>query len=87
MLTSPLLTGVFRSVPCCSATEKPVDSRIPVCEPAQVGASGIQKSLVKLRLATFTNTILQYGIGMPKGEVARSAEEAEAVAKSLGTFL
>ncbi|GMF94128.1 unnamed protein product [Aspergillus oryzae] len=26
----------------------------------------------------------QYGVGMPKGEVAYSAEEAEAVAKSLG---
>jgi acyl-CoA synthetase (NDP forming) len=26
----------------------------------------------------------QYGIGVPKGEVARSAEEAEAVARSIG---
>lgn len=26
----------------------------------------------------------QYGVGVPKGEVARSAEEAEAVAKSIG---
>jgi succinyl-CoA synthetase beta subunit len=30
------------------------------------------------------NLLKSYGIGMPKGEVARSAEEAEAVAKSLG---
>lgn len=87
MLTSPLLAGIFRPVPCCSAKEKPVDPRIPVCEPAQVGASGTQNSTVKFRLAIITNTILQYGVGMPKGEVARSAEEAEAVAKSLGTFL
>ena len=27
----------------------------------------------------------QYGVGVPKGEVARSASEAEAVAKSIGT--
>lgn len=26
----------------------------------------------------------QYGVGVPKGEVARSAAEAEAVAKSIG---
>ncbi|KAA8650053.1 Succinate--CoA ligase [ADP-forming] subunit beta, mitochondrial [Aspergillus tanneri] len=30
------------------------------------------------------NLLKSYGIGMPKGEVARTAEEAEAVAKSLG---
>ncbi|KAL3475322.1 hypothetical protein BJX99DRAFT_230063 [Aspergillus californicus] len=30
------------------------------------------------------NLLKQYGVGVPKGEVARSAEEAEAVAKSLG---
>ncbi|CEL02419.1 Putative Glutathione synthetase ATP-binding protein [Aspergillus calidoustus] len=30
------------------------------------------------------NLLKSYGVGVPKGEVARSAEEAEAVAKSLG---
>ncbi|OJJ33143.1 hypothetical protein ASPWEDRAFT_115876 [Aspergillus wentii DTO 134E9] len=30
------------------------------------------------------NLLKSYGVGMPKGEVARSAEEAEAVAKSIG---
>ncbi|KAJ0422552.1 hypothetical protein BJY00DRAFT_69798 [Aspergillus carlsbadensis] len=30
------------------------------------------------------NLLKSYGVGIPKGEVARSAEEAEAVAKSLG---
>jgi succinyl-CoA synthetase beta subunit len=28
----------------------------------------------------------QYGVGVPKGEVAHSAEEAEAVAKSIGIY-
>lgn len=27
----------------------------------------------------------KYGVGVPKGEVAHSAEEAEAVAKTIGT--
>jgi succinyl-CoA synthetase beta subunit len=27
-----------------------------------------------------------YGVGVPKGEVAHSAEEAEAVAKSIGIY-
>jgi len=31
-------------------------------------------------------TAFQYGIGVPKGEVARSPQEAEAVAKSIGIW-
>ena len=47
VLTSCSATGIFRPVPLGPATEKPVHPRIPVCKPAQIGASGFQDLVVK----------------------------------------
>lgn len=39
-----------------------------------------QKDIMKL----LADILLQYGVGVPKGKVARSGAEAESIAKSLG---
>ncbi|PYH72551.1 succinate--CoA ligase (GDP-forming) subunit beta [Aspergillus vadensis CBS 113365] len=56
-----------------AATESSVQSRV-----AQ------QQRNLSIHEYLSANLLKSYGVGMPKGEVARSAEEAEAVAKSLG---
>lgn len=38
-------------------------------------------------MTTISNKHRQYGVGVPKGHVARTADEAEAVAKSIGIYL
>ncbi|GAB1215000.1 Succinate--CoA ligase [ADP-forming] subunit beta, mitochondrial [Aspergillus terreus] len=56
-----------------AATESSVQTRL-----------GQQQRNLSIHEYLSANLLKSYGIGMPKGEVARSAEEAEAVAKSLG---
>ncbi|KAB8258892.1 hypothetical protein BDV32DRAFT_125092 [Aspergillus pseudonomiae] len=56
-----------------AATESSVQSRI--CQ---------QQRNLSIHEYLSAKLLKSYGIGMPKGEVAHSAEEAEAVAKSLG---
>ncbi|KAK1141410.1 succinate--CoA ligase beta chain [Aspergillus melleus] len=56
-----------------AATETSVPSRL-----------GQQQRNLSIHEYLSANLLKSYGVGMPKGEVARSAEEAEAVAKSLG---
>ncbi|KAL2866830.1 succinate--CoA ligase (GDP-forming) subunit beta [Aspergillus lucknowensis] len=62
------LTAALRA-----ATQPPVRSRL-----AQ------QQRNLSIHEYLSANLLKSYGVGVPKGEVARSAEEAEAVAKSLG---
>ncbi|KAF9892371.1 hypothetical protein FE257_002148 [Aspergillus nanangensis] len=72
-----VLYGFARSRPIATAlraaTESSVQSRL-----------GQQQRNLSIHEYLSANLLKSYGIGMPKGEVARTAEEAEKVAKSLG---
>lgn len=57
---------------------KPEYTRVSICKSTQVGRT-------KSSPAWSTQlTREQYGIGVPNGEVAKTAEEAEAIAKKIG---
>ncbi|KAL8855372.1 MAG: hypothetical protein Q9198_010851 [Flavoplaca austrocitrina] len=44
-----------------------------------------QKRFLSIHEYLSANLLKTYGIGVPKGEVARSAAEAETIAKQIGT--
>lgn len=58
--------------------ETPVDTRVPICEPFT------DCPLCAASEERMKTDYQQYGIGVPKGEVAKTPEEAEAIAKRLG---
>ncbi|QKX54912.1 uncharacterized protein TRUGW13939_02002 [Talaromyces rugulosus] len=52
--------------------------------PVQCRFAAQQKRNLSIHEYLSANLLKTYGVGVPKGEVARTAEEAEAVAKSIG---
>lgn len=77
-----LAIGILRPVQAgAAAEEKPLRSRVPFRQTPQVG-----KVHPRPLFQSQADRVVQYGVGMPKGEVARSGEEAESVAKSIGIF-
>ena len=62
-----------------TATTKPEYTRIPLCESPE---NCMRKQIGAGKTGGLTES--KYGIGVPAGEVAKTPEEAESIAKRIG---